>query len=342
MTTFENASSSQQDDKDVEQPFMPNLTGKKLFMGYWHNWQPGLKDGYKEGRFKELALTDIRKEYNVVSVAFMKGSGIPTFKPYNMSDDEFRNQVKALNAQGRAVLISLGGADAHIELKNEQHDDLVKEIIRLVDTYGFSGLDIDLEQAAIAAADNATVIPKALITVKDYYRNLGLNFIISMAPEFPHLKQSGSYKNYINLLKDYYDFIAPQYYNQAGDGIWVDEISLDPNKPKGGRWLAQNNDELKKEFLYFLTESIVKGIREFIQIPSDRFMIGLPSNNDAAGNGYVINPDDLINAVNDLEKNVMPIKGLMTWSINWDDGTDKNGKSYNWEFASRYGKLFAN
>jgi hypothetical protein len=31
-----------------------------------------------------------------------------------------------------------------------------------------------------------------------------------------------------------------------------------------------------------------------------------------------------------------PIRGLMTWSANWDVGQDVNGKSYNNEFATRY------
>lgn len=55
-----------------------------------------------------MNLEDVPRDYNVVAVAFMKGSGIPTFKPYNLSDAEFRRQVGVLNSQGRAVLMSLG------------------------------------------------------------------------------------------------------------------------------------------------------------------------------------------------------------------------------------------
>lgn len=95
---------------------MPGIAGKKILMGFWHNWPAGLSDGYRQGRFASIALEDVPREYNVVAVAFMKGSGIPTFKPFNVSDAEFRRQVGVLNSEGRAVLISLGGADAHIEL----------------------------------------------------------------------------------------------------------------------------------------------------------------------------------------------------------------------------------
>lgn len=141
---------------------MPDMSNKKIMMGFWHNWAAGASDGYQQGQFANMNLTDIPAEYNVVAVAFMKGVGIPTFKPYNLSDAEFRRQVGVLNSQGRAVLISLGGADAHIELKTGDEDKLSNEIIRLVETYGFDGLDIDLEQAAIGAANNKTVLPAAL------------------------------------------------------------------------------------------------------------------------------------------------------------------------------------
>lgn len=94
------------------------------------------------------------------------------------------------------------------------------------------------------------MIPRALKTVKDYYANLGQHFIISMAPEFPHLNIGGEFVPYIEALEGYYDFIAPQYYNQNGAGVWVDEITPPMT-------LRQNDDTRKEDFLYFLTESLV-------------------------------------------------------------------------------------
>lgn len=309
---------------------MPDIFAKNILMGFWHNWisEPG--QGYQQGLFAEMALTDIPEHYNVVAVAFMKGSGIPTFKPYNLSDSEFRRQVGGLNAQGRAVLISLGGADAHIELHVGQEEALANEIIRLVETYGFDGLDIDLEQLAITHADNQKVIPTALRWVREHYKKEGKHFIISMAPEFPYLRASGSYLAYIQALNDIYDFIAPQYYNQGGDGVWVDELNL---------WVTQNDDAHKKEFLYYLTDSLIHGTRGFSSIEASRLVIGLPSNIDAAATGYVVDPQNVIDALSDLEKSGNPIRGLMTWSVNWDNGKDKNGKPYDWEFVTRYGYL---
>ena len=68
-------------------------------------------------------------------VSFMKaynGSSIPTFKldpTIGLSEAEFKKQIEDLNKQGRTVLISLGGADAHIELHSGQQDALTNEII---------------------------------------------------------------------------------------------------------------------------------------------------------------------------------------------------------------------
>lgn len=306
----------------------------KIVMGFWHNWVATSGQGYKGGRFTEMPLTDIPAQYNVIAVAFMKVDGgssdpIPDFKPYKYSNEEFRRQIDVLHSQGRKVLISLGGADAHIELQAHQEDAFVNRIIELTDRYAFDGLDIDLEQSAITAAQNRQVIPAALIRVKEHYRQQGKNFIISMAPEFPYLTASGAYIPYITALEGHYDFIAPQFYNQGGDGVYVDNIG----------WLAQNNDAQKANFLYYLTESLTTGTRGFTKIPHDKFVIGLPTNNDAAATGYVINAQDVFTALDRLSAAGLPIKGLMTWSVNWDAGFDRDGRPYSWEFINRYGSL---
>jgi len=201
---------------------MPDISNKKIVMGFWHNWAEGewSGSGYRQGFFKNMELIDIPEQYNVVAVAFMKvspGSAdhIPTFTPYNQSDAEFRRQVDVLNAQGRSVLISLGGADAHIELSSGDENALVQRIIDLVETYGFDGLDIDLEQAAITAEDNQTVIPAALKRVKQFYREQGKHFIISMAPEFPYLRTGASYVPYITSLEGEYSSLPRSFIIRA-------------------------------------------------------------------------------------------------------------------------------
>jgi len=291
------------------EPSEPHIINP-VFAGYWFEWPPRI----------DLAIIP---GYNIIIVAFMNigENGIPTFKPAYMSDEQFIAMVDMQKCQGREVLISLGGAGYYIALTRDDKREFIREAIRVIDKYGFTGIDIDLEAEAIIAADNQTVIPEALIEIKNHYLNRGKNFMITMAPEFPYLRgTNGLYAPYIQKLEGYYDIIFPQYYNQGGDGIWSYELNM---------WLRSDSNEYKAEFLYTLTNAIVTGTQDFIRIPADKFAIGLPASPSAAGNGYVTNPDDVYNAFDRLDSEGKHIRGLMTWSINQDAVAGYN-------FASSY------
>ncbi|AQW61692.1 immunoglobulin-like domain-containing protein [Vibrio owensii] len=304
-----------------------------VVVGYWHNWCDGA--GYKGGNAPCVTLDEVDPMYNVVNVSFMKvfntsEGRIPTFKldpNIGLSEQQFIDQIGTLNQQGRAVLIALGGADAHVELKTGDEQAFAQEIIRLTDKFGFDGLDIDLEQSAVTASDNQTVIPAALRLVKEHYQQQGKNFLITMAPEFPYLTEGGKYVPYITGLEGYYDWINPQFYNQGGDGIWVEGVG----------WIAQNNDALKQEFIYYISDSLSNGTRGFHKIPHDKLVFGIPSNIDAAATGFVQDPQDLYDAFDQLKAQGQALRGVMTWSVNWDMGTDKNGQAYGEKFVKDYG-----
>lgn len=304
-----------------------------VVVGYWHNWCDGA--GYKGGNAPCVTLDEVDPMYNVVNVSFMKvfntsEGRIPTFKldsNIGLSEQQFIDQIGALNQQGRAVLIALGGADARVELKTGDEQAFAQEIIRLTDKFGFDGLDIDLEQSAVTASDNQTVIPAALRLVKEHYQQQGKNFLITMAPEFPYLTEGGKYVPYITGLEGYYDWINPQFYNQGGDGIWVEGVG----------WIAQNNDALKQEFIYYISDSLSNGTRGFHKIPHDKLVFGIPSNIDAAATGFVQDPQDLYDAFDQLKAQGQALRGVMTWSVNWDMGTDKNGQAYGENFVKDYG-----
>ncbi|EEK70089.1 Chitinase [Bacillus mycoides] len=296
-------------------------------MGYWNNWSKKFTYGYEKGSAADVDLTDVPKEYNVIVVSDMKGTGIPTFKPYNKSDEEFREQVDQLASEGRQVLLSLGGADSYIELHTGTEENLATEIIRLEKVYGISGICINLEQSAIRAADNYNVIPAALKIVKDFYKNEGKHFLIVVSPELPDLRDDGKYLPYLVGLEGYYDLVCPQLYNQDGNGLWAEEV---------GAWLAANDDERKEYFLYYVMDALASGTKGYTKLPHDKLIMGLPANRDAAGTGYVIDPSAVLNAMERLKQSGKAIRGLAAWSINWDAGQDKDGQSYSYEFVKRY------
>ncbi|AIW21725.1 DUF5011 domain-containing protein [Vibrio coralliilyticus] len=321
---------------------MVNPTGM-ILEGYWHNWcNVGGGDGYRQGSSACIQLNEVPRDYNVVMVSFMKvfdetEGRIPTFRldpALGMSEQDFIKQIGELNAQGRSVLISMGGANAHIAMQSGDEQPLAEEIIRLTELYGFDGLDIDLEQSAIREKDNEQVIVDALKIVKEHYRKSDKNFIIAMAPEFPNLRHAAnqSYKAYIENLEGYYDWISPQFYNQAGDGV-----NGDYSGEACSGWLAQNNDECKKEFIYWSSYNVANGIDGYVKIPHDKLVYGIPANNDAANNGFVKDPQDLFDAFAQLEAEGLGLRGIMTWSVNWDLGKDSADKPYDQQFVNTYG-----
>lgn len=172
-STLDNAASRMRGSRD-----------KNDLMSFWRGWLADSSEGYPRGRFANINLTKVPREYTVVAFAFMKGNGISVFKPFDLSDEEFQRQVSLLKSHGRVVLISLRGANAYIELNKGSGQPFANEIIRLVETYGFDGLDIDLELSAIDFAYNKYILPAALKIVKDHYASEGKDFIISMALEF--------------------------------------------------------------------------------------------------------------------------------------------------------------
>ncbi|WP_338983904.1 glycosyl hydrolase family 18 protein [Spiroplasma endosymbiont of Othius punctulatus] len=316
-----------------------NLQEDQILVGFWHNFDDAI--GYQGGLAKYIDLTEVPSEYTVINVSFMKSYNLgemPTFIPLvathpemnqDQKDEFFANEIKQLHAQGKKVVLSLGGADAHISLTVNQKDEFKNEILRLVEKFGFDGIDIDLEQSAIDEADNQTVIPEALIEIKETLAQQGREFIISMAPEFPYLKTNKvgtSYLPYLEKLEGYYDYVSPQFYNQAGDGINLQEedrveLGLDIY------WLPQNDAELKGEFLYLIAKYIVEGVDNFYQIDANKLIWGLPSNEDAAANGQV-KTGDIKKATELLAAKDIKLKGLMTWSINWDKNTNYNFIEY--------------
>ena len=291
-----------------------------IIMGFWHNTSSSFCEESCGGQSEGMELNDTPMEYNVIVVDFMQridgsNDSIPDFKPSGYTDSEFRQQVEELHKQGRKVLIALGGRDANIALHRGDELSLATRINELVDKFGFDGLNIALDEDAMVLADNQLVIPAALRMLKDYYCAVGRSFIISMTPRFAHLSNKHEFVSYINALEGYYDFIAPVYYGADDEGLWVDSVG----------WVSHRNEVLREDFLYFLTESLLTGTRNFIKIPYDKFILALPINSDAAED-CMINPQSVKSALVRLKASELSIHGLMAWPVSGDADIKSSGE----------------
>jgi chitinase len=168
-------------------------------------------------------------------------------------------------------------------------------------TYGFDGVDIDLENGV-----NPTYMASALRSLRS---KAGANLIITMAPQTIDMQspQSSYFALALNI-KDILTVVHTQFYN-SGSMLGCD-----------------NNQAYSQGTVNFIVAlaciQLQKGLRP------DQVAIGLPATTSAAGGGYV-SPSVVNQALDCLARGTScgsfrppatwpGIRGAMTWSINWD------------------------
>ena len=301
-------------------------------VGYWHNWN--------DGNAPYLELSQVDPRYTVVEVSFAVPAVGSTydmvFAPAETAPATFLADVAALQAQGRKVLISIGGANATVHLDSDaERDQFVSSLLAILDTYGFDGLDIDLEGASVAISGGTIANPvdariirliDAVNTIADTFQNThGIPMMLTMAPETAYVQGGmssfggiwGAYLPLIDALRNRLDILQVQLYN-SGSMYGIDQ----------GIYTQGTAD-----FIVSQTEAVLQGFNTsggaFAGFRQDQVAIGLPACPSAAGGGYVT-PAVLKSAVRYLQ-GVGPkpgsytrvstypnLRGLMTWSINWD------------------------
>ncbi|WP_416293288.1 chitinase [Paenibacillus illinoisensis] len=316
----------------------PGPIGNKWLIGYWHNFDNGSTN---------IRLRNVSTAYDIINVSFAEpvshGSGTLAFTPYNATTAEFKSDIAYLQSQGKKVLLSMGGANGTIELtdasKRQQFEESLKSIIS---TYGFNGLDIDLEGSSLSlnAGDtdfrNPTTpkIVNLIQGVKAVKSHFGSEFILTAAPETAYVQGGylsyggpwGAYLPVIHALRNDLTLLHVQHYN-SGSMVGLD-----------GRSYAQGT----ADFHVAMAEMLLQGFQVggssgsfFSPLRPDQIAIGVPASQQAAGGGYT-SPAELQKALNYLIKGVSyggsytlrqptgypGLKGIMTWSINWDAYTN--------------------
>ncbi|WP_324786577.1 chitinase [Streptomyces sp. H51] len=290
----------------------------KVLQGYWENW-----DGAANGvhpPFGWVPINDprIRQHgYNVINAAFpvIRSDGtvlwedgmdvtVKVSTPAEMCDAK---------ANGATLLLSIGGAAAGIDLSSSTvADRFVETVVPILKKYNFDGIDIDIETGLVGSGNiNQLSTSQAnLVRIIDgVLQRMPPGFGLTMAPETAYVTGgSVAYGSiwgaYLPIIKKYADngrlwWLNMQYYNGSMYGCSGDSYSA--GTVEG--FIAQT-DCLDKGL-------VVQGTT--IRVPYDKQAPGLPAQ-PGAGGGYM-SPSLVAGAWNTYRGG---LKGLMTWSINWD------------------------
>ncbi len=206
-------------------PLSGKPNGHKL-IGYWI--------GYGGPGSPTIPLRELSPQWDVIIVAFAvpdksAPEGTMVFRS-PLPKEQMKADVAWLKAQGKTVLISLGGGGQHFTLADANRvPNFVASVKEIVAEYGFDGIDIDFESPSLSVAPGDTDYRKpttpsivnlisALRQLRDHF---GPKFQITLVPEGTQIPsgypsyggQFGSYLPILRALRDVLTFVDVQDYN---------------------------------------------------------------------------------------------------------------------------------
>ena len=314
-------------------------------------------------------LADVPDSWDVIDLAFGEPTSVASGDirfdrcpaaecPGVESDAEFKAAIKAKQAAGKKVLISIGGQNGQVQLTTTAARDLfVSSVSKIIDEYGLDGLDIDFEGHSLSLNADDTdfrnprtpVIVNLISALKTLKARYGDDFVLTMAPEtfFVQLgyqyygtgkwggqdPRAGAYLPVIHALRDDLTLLHVQDYN-SGPIMGLDN---------------QYHSMGGADFHIAMTDMLLTGFpvagdanNVFPPLRADQVAIGMPATVNA-GNGHV-SPAEVTKALDCLTRRTNcgsytthgtwpGLRGLMTWSINWD-------RFGGWEFQRTFDGYF--
>jgi len=290
----------------------PPNTGlpKHVLTGYWQNFYNGAR---------ALRLADVPTTYDIVAVAFADATATQGQVAFTLdsglssqlggyTDAQFKADIRTLQNRGQKVIISVGGERGTVSVGNSTAATNFANSVRgLISTYGFNGVDIDLENGV-----NATYMGQALRSI-----HAGGGTVITMAPQTIDMQNTAAeYFKLALATKDILTIVNMQYYNS-------------------GTMLGCDQQVYGQGTVNFLTALACIQLQAGLR--ADQVGLGLPASPSGAGGGYQ-SPANVNAALSCLARGTScgtfkpsttwpAIRGAMTWSINWD-------ASNNWQFAN--------
>ncbi|MCX4552659.1 glycoside hydrolase family 18 protein [Streptomyces sp. NBC_01267] len=273
---------------------------KHAVTGYWQNFNNGAA---------VQKLSDVPADYDIIAVAFADATSTPGAVSFTLDSaglggyttDQFKADIKAKQAAGKSVIISIGGQNGTISVSDSTSaTNFANSVYTLMQEYGFNGVDIDLENGV-----NSTYMSQAL---KSLSAKAGSGLVITMAPQTIDMQSTSNeyFKTALNI-KNILTVVNMQYYN-SGSMLGCD-----------GNVYSQGT----VDFLTALACIQLQGGLDPSQVG-----LGVPASSSAAGSGYV-SPSVVNNALDCLTKGTgcgsfkpsktyPGLRGAMTWSTNWD------------------------
>jgi chitinase len=273
---------------------------KHAVTGYWQNFDNGAA---------VQKLSDVQAGYDIIAVAFADATATPGAVDFTLDTaglggytvDRFKADVRAKQAAGKKVVVSVGGERGTVAVNDSASaTNFANSVYELMGTYGFDGVDIDLENGL-----NPTFMAQALRNLRS---RVGPNFIITMAPQTIDMQStSNAYFRTALNIKDILTVVNTQYYN-SGSMLGCD-----------GKVYSQGSVD-------FLTALACIQLENGLA-PS-QVGLGLPASTRGAGSGYV-SPAVVKDALDCLiratrcgsfrpPRTYPDLRGAMTWSTNWD------------------------
>ncbi|KUM74616.1 chitinase [Streptomyces curacoi] len=273
---------------------------KHAVTGYWQNFDNGAT---------VQKLADVPSQYDIIAVAFADATPTPGAVTFTLDSaglggytvDQFKADIRAKQSAGKKVVISVGGERGTVTVNDSASaTNFANSVYSLMRTYGFDGVDIDLENGL-----NATYMTQALRSLS---AQAGSSLIITMAPQTIDMQStSNSYFRTALNIKDILTVVNMQYYN-SGSMLGCD-----------GKVYSQGS----VDFLTALACIQLEG-----GLAPSQVGLGLPASTRAAGSGYV-SPSVVNSALDCLTRGTgcgsfkpsrtyPDLRGAMTWSTNWD------------------------
>ncbi|MFK0097290.1 chitinase [Streptomyces sp. NPDC091040] len=273
---------------------------KHAVTGYWQNFNNGAT---------VQKLSDVPANYDIIAVSFADATSTPGAVTFNLDSaglngytvDQFKADIKAKQAAGKNVIISVGGEKGSVSVNSDASaTNFANSLYSLIQEYGFNGVDIDLENGL-----NSTYMTKALRSLS---QKAGSGLVITMAPQTIDMQSTaGEYFKTALNIKDILTVVNMQYYN-SGSMLGCD-----------GKVYSQGS----VDFLTALACIQLEGGLDPSQVG-----LGVPASTRGAGSGYVA--PSVVNAALDClakgtscgsfkpSKTYPGLRGAMTWSTNWD------------------------